>query len=72
MTFWHQQTLVDAHLSELRRHARDRHAASARAASDRRGRPPGIQQRLGVLLVETGLYLITRTDRGRLKARPSS
>jgi hypothetical protein len=85
MTFWHQQALVDARLSELRRQAP--HSAVTRRASDHgialpryhrgmgcRGelvRGARIQRRLGALLVEAGLHLMTRSERGRLKARLS-
>jgi hypothetical protein len=71
MTFWHEQALVETHLSELRREARDRNAASGRATAGDHYRPR-LQQRLGLLLVETGLYLITRTDRGRPTRSPIS
>ncbi len=66
MTFWHEQALVNTHLSELRRQAGDRHAAAVRRTTGGALRPR-LQQRLGLLLVEAGLHLITRTDRGPLK-----
>jgi hypothetical protein len=66
MTFWYEHALVETHLSELHRQAGDRHAAAARGTrGDREASPPRLQQRLGLLLVEAGLYLLTRTDRGR-------
>ncbi len=64
MTLRQQQMLVDTHLAELRRGA-GAHRVSAAGRATRR---PRIQQRLGVLLLEAGLYLLTRTDRDRLRA----
>jgi hypothetical protein len=64
MSVWHQHALADAHQTELRQQA-DHHllvAACRPAKTAPRGASIGrVQQRLGMLLVETGLHLITRT-----------
>jgi hypothetical protein len=67
MTLRQQRVLVDTRLAELRRTA-GAHRLSAAGGAARR---PRIQQRFGLFLVEAGLHLMTRNDRGRLKAYPS-
>jgi hypothetical protein len=72
MSVGQEHALADAHRAELRRRAQHRHlATSSRPARRARGRgsAPRVQQRLGMLLVETGLYLITRTGAPRTSRR---
>jgi hypothetical protein len=73
MTGWSEHTLTELALDERRRHASAAagvHAVPGAPARPRlaRRRPatPTLQRRLGVLLVETGLHLITRAGAGSL------
>ncbi len=74
MSYWHEQALAGVRRSELAREAGVRRAAAAqrlasaqRATRDAAGPTrPNVQQRLGLLLVEAGLHLITRRSRRRL------
>ncbi len=76
MSLWHEHALADVHRADLRRQAEHRHLATASIpAGTGRGRALAgrVQQRLGILLVETGLHLITRTgSQGRLKLSHSA
>jgi hypothetical protein len=74
MSFWHEHSLADIRQAELRRQADARHRishggptiASVRTRVGTRSRStPALRQRLGILLVEAGLHLITVTDSGR-------
>jgi hypothetical protein len=74
MSFWHEHSLADARQAELRRQAEARHRtangrpaiASVRSRVGTRPKStPVLRQRLGILLVEAGLHLITVTDGGR-------
>ena len=67
MSFWHEHAMVDARQAELRRDADTRHArhrrpaaASVRTHTGSRAEPGfALRERLGILLVEAGLHLIT-------------
>jgi hypothetical protein len=74
MSFWREHSLADARRAELRRQAEARHLishgrptiASVRTRVGTRSESfPALRQRLGILLVEAGLHLITVTDSGR-------
>jgi hypothetical protein len=71
MSLWHEHALADAHHADLRRQAEHRRLATASGPAGtgrRRALASRLEQRLGMLLVETGLHLITRTgSQGRLK-----
>lgn len=76
MSLWHEHAHADAHHAELRRQL-ERHHRAAACGRGRTGRRSAstwrLQQRLGVLLLETGLYLITRTgNRERLSLSHSA
>jgi hypothetical protein len=66
MTHCQQYILADAQQAELYRRASQRRRATSGVRTQRVG---SVQQRLGLLLVEAGLHLITRTDRGHLSPR---
>ncbi len=78
MSLWHQQALADIRQAELRRQAElhhDRHrrptGASGRThVGTEPDRTPTLRQRLGILMVEAGLHLITVSDgRGAKRAQ---
>ena len=70
MSFWQQQALADIRQAELRRQAEVRRARHCRptiaSVGTRVGtaadRTPTLRHRLGILLVEAGLHLITVSD----------
>jgi hypothetical protein len=67
MSLWHEHAMADARWADLRREADIRHArrrrpvgASARMHTGPRMEPGfALRERVGILLVEAGLHLIT-------------